>query len=89
MDIDVEHEGQRSKVSPAQPSSEKSCPKPSSPTEQTKPEANSENNPDISDALANQMQEMIVCSPPAQVEEENILSQVQEMSVFAHIKKIR
>lgn len=82
MDIDVEHEGQRSKVSPAQPGSEKSCSKPSSPTEQTKPEANSENNPDISDALSNQMQEMIVYSPPAPMEEENILSQVQETSVL-------
>ncbi|KAG8128549.1 hypothetical protein E2320_015377 [Naja naja] len=80
VDIDVEHEGQRSKVSPAQPSSEKSSSKPSSPTEQTKPEANSENNPDISDVLANQMQEMIVCSPPAQMEEENILSQERSES---------
>uniref|UniRef100_A0A1W7RDI9 Sequestosome-1 n=1 Tax=Agkistrodon contortrix contortrix TaxID=8713 RepID=A0A1W7RDI9_AGKCO len=84
VDIDVEHEGQRSKVSspaqPAQPSSEKSCPKPSSPTEQTKPEANSENNLDISDALSNQMQEMIVYSPPAQMEEETILSQERSES---------
>ncbi|XP_058025706.1 sequestosome-1 isoform X3 [Ahaetulla prasina] len=80
VDIDVEHEGQRSKVSPAQPSSENSCPKPSSPTEQTKPEANSENNLEISDALANQMQEMIVCSPPAQMEEENILPQERSES---------
>lgn len=77
VDIDVEHEGQRSKVSPAQPSSEKSCSKPNSPSEQTKPEASPESNPDINDALVNQMQEMIVCSPPAQMEEENILSQEQ------------
>lgn len=80
VDIDVEHEGQRSKVSPAQPSSEKSCSKPNSPSEQAKPEASSESNPDISDALVNQMQEMIVCSPPAQKEEENILSQEQSES---------
>ncbi|XP_062976911.1 sequestosome-1 isoform X2 [Elgaria multicarinata webbii] len=77
VDIDVEHEGQRSKVSPTQPDSEKSSSKPSSSSDQTKPEGSAKGKTasDASDSLTDQMQEMMVYSPPTQMEEDSLLSQ--------------
>ncbi|XP_053151682.1 sequestosome-1 [Hemicordylus capensis] len=78
VDIDVEHEGQRKKVTPTQPSSEKSSSKPtSSSNDQTQPEANSKDKPasEAGDALTEQLQEMMVDSPPSQMEEESLMAQ--------------
>ncbi|XP_061473308.1 sequestosome-1 isoform X2 [Rhineura floridana] len=77
VDIDVEHEGQRSKVSPAESSSEKCNSNPrSDSSDQSKSEAISKNKPaSDADALTDQLQEMLVYSPPTQMEVENHLSQ--------------
>ncbi|XP_032996160.1 sequestosome-1 [Lacerta agilis] len=72
VDIDVEHEGQRSKVSPStEPSSEKR-----GSSDQTGPEASSNSKPAAdADTLTEQLQEMAVYSPATQMEEENLLSE--------------
>ncbi|XP_044310366.1 sequestosome-1 isoform X2 [Varanus komodoensis] len=76
VDIDVEHEGQRTKVSPSQPSSEASSSRPGSSSDPTRPKGNSKGKP-ASDAgdITEQMQEMMVCSPITQMEDDNLLSQ--------------
>ncbi|KAF7249393.1 Sequestosome-1 [Varanus komodoensis] len=60
VDIDVEHEGQRTKVSPSQPSSEASSSRPGSSSDPTRPKGNSKGKP-ASDAgdITEQMQEMM------------------------------
>ncbi|XP_053232967.1 sequestosome-1 isoform X2 [Podarcis raffonei] len=72
VDIDVEHEGQRSKVSPStEPSSEKR-----GSSDQTGPEASTNSKPAAdADTLTDQLQEMAVHSPATQMEEENLLSE--------------
>uniref|UniRef100_A0A6J0SXJ2 Sequestosome-1 isoform X2 n=1 Tax=Pogona vitticeps TaxID=103695 RepID=A0A6J0SXJ2_9SAUR len=78
VDIDVEHEGQRSKVAPTQPSSEKDNPDLSTFKDQTRPEASDKSKPDseAEDALSDQLQDMMVCSP-LQMEDETLLPQEQ------------
>uniref|UniRef100_A0A8D0DUY1 Sequestosome 1 n=1 Tax=Salvator merianae TaxID=96440 RepID=A0A8D0DUY1_SALMN len=78
VDIDVEHKGQRSKVSPAQPDSEKSSSRSGDNTEdQTEPEASNKSKPasDDTEDLTNQLQEMIMRSPCTQIEEESLMEQ--------------
>ncbi|XP_066470119.1 sequestosome-1 [Tiliqua scincoides] len=78
VDIDVEHAGQRSKVEPKQGSSEKSSSKPtSSSSDHTPADASGVQKPssEAGDALTDQLQEMQVDSPPAQMQEECLLQQ--------------
>lgn len=77
VDIDVEHEGQRSKVEPKQMSSEKSRFKPTSTSSGPTPAHASglqKSASDAGDALSDQLQEMIVDSP-AQLQNECLMQQ--------------
>ncbi|XP_042304522.1 sequestosome-1 isoform X1 [Sceloporus undulatus] len=76
VDIDVEHEGQRSKVSPTQSNSEENTSKPSTSNDQAKPKASNQSKTasEAADAITDQMQEMMVCSP-SHMEDESLLSQ--------------
>ncbi|KAL8212053.1 UNVERIFIED_CONTAM: hypothetical protein K2H54_035864 [Gekko kuhli] len=77
VDIDVEHEGQRSKVAPV-PSAEKSSTVPrSSSGDQSKSQtsSNDQSAPEGGDAITDQLQEMMVDSPPVQMEQDSLLSQ--------------
>nr|XP_056721477.1 sequestosome-1 [Euleptes europaea] len=77
VDIDVEHQGKRSKVAPA-PSPEKGSARPrSSSGDQSKSETSSKSKPasEAEDAVTEQLQEMVVDSPPMQMEQDSLLSQ--------------
>ncbi|XP_077182733.1 sequestosome-1 isoform X1 [Paroedura picta] len=77
VDIDVEHGGQRSKVAPT-PSAEKSSAMPgNSSGDQSKFETSNRSKPasEAGDAITDQLQEMVVDSPPMQMEQESLLSQ--------------
>ncbi|XP_060621393.1 sequestosome-1 isoform X2 [Anolis sagrei] len=76
VDIDVEHEGQRSKVTPTVPNPDSSS-RPSTSKEQDKPEESSQSKPasEAADDIADQMEEMMVRSPPSHMEDESLLSQ--------------
>lgn len=83
VDIDVEHGGQRSKVTPAPPNQEKNSAEPSSSTlnqnVQTKPDWN---NPDAAtevNGVTEQIQDMVIDPVPPQMEDVGFQSQVQEL----------
>ncbi|XP_019390754.1 PREDICTED: sequestosome-1 [Crocodylus porosus] len=84
VDIDVEHGGQRSKVTPTCPSSKKSgadsAGSPATQNSQTKQEGSSTEPAPENDAIAEQMQEMVIDSPPAQMEDSSFQSQSLEQS---------
>ncbi|XP_065265296.1 sequestosome-1 isoform X3 [Emys orbicularis] len=82
VDIDVEHGGQKSKVTPPCPSSQKSDSEPggssTSQNGQTKPEGSSkEPVPEKEDSITEQMQEMVIEPPSTPMEDSNFLSQEQ------------
>ncbi|KAJ7316414.1 hypothetical protein JRQ81_002576 [Phrynocephalus forsythii] len=80
VDIDVEHEGQRSKVAPGQPSSDKGSPRPRSSPDQTQAEASDKCQPDTEgeeEALSDQLKDMKVRSPSVQMEDGSLLPQEQ------------
>ncbi|XP_050817560.1 sequestosome-1 isoform X3 [Gopherus flavomarginatus] len=82
VDIDVEHGGQKSKVTPPCPSSQKSDSEPggssTSQSGQTKPEGSSkEPVPEREDSITEQMQEMVIDPPSTDMEDSNFLSQEQ------------
>ncbi|KAM7162833.1 sequestosome-1 isoform 1-T1 [Macrochelys suwanniensis] len=82
VDIDVEHGGQKSKVTPTCPSSQKSDSEPggssTSQNGQTKPEGSSkELVTERDDSITEQMQEMVIEPPSTHMEDSNFLSQEQ------------
>uniref|UniRef100_A0A8C3XP00 Sequestosome 1 n=1 Tax=Chelydra serpentina TaxID=8475 RepID=A0A8C3XP00_CHESE len=82
VDIDVEHGGQKSKVTPTCPSSQKSDSEPggssTSQNDQTKPEGSSkELVTERDDSITEQMQEMVIETPSTHMEDSNFLSQEQ------------
>lgn len=83
VDIDVEHGGQRSKVTPASPSQEKNSAESSSSTinenVQTKPDGNSTDSATEVNAVAEQIQDMVIDPAPTQMEDGSFQSQVQEL----------
>uniref|UniRef100_G1KYX2 Sequestosome 1 n=1 Tax=Anolis carolinensis TaxID=28377 RepID=G1KYX2_ANOCA len=85
VDIDVEHEGQRSKVTPTVPNPDNSS-RPSTSKEQDKPEESSQSKPasEAADDIADQMEEMMVRSPPSHMEDESLLSQVEKATGFEY-----
>ncbi|KYO20381.1 sequestosome-1 [Alligator mississippiensis] len=84
VDIDVEHGGQRSKVTPTCPSSKKSdadsAGSPTTQNSQTKQEGSSTEPAPENSAIAEQMQEMVIDSPLAQMEDSSFQSQSLEQS---------
>lgn len=83
VDIDVEHGGQRSKVTPASNNQEKNNAESSSSTlnqnVQTKPDWNNTDSATEVNAVAEQIQDMVIDSVPAQMEDGSFQSQVQEL----------
>ncbi|XP_074816416.1 sequestosome-1 isoform X4 [Natator depressus] len=81
VDIDVEHGGQKSKVTPPCPSSQKSDTEPGgSATRQNgqpKPEGSKESVTEKEDSITEQMQEMVIEPPSTHMEDSNFLSQEQ------------
>ncbi|PKU33236.1 sequestosome-1 isoform x1 [Limosa lapponica baueri] len=77
VDIDVEHGGQRSKVTPASPSQEKSSAEPSSGTQdvQTKPDWNNTDSGTEVNTVAEQIQDMVIDPVPTQMEDGSFQSQ--------------
>ncbi|XP_068018586.1 sequestosome-1 isoform X2 [Melanerpes formicivorus] len=76
VDIDVEHGGQRSKVTPASPNQEKSTAEPSSSTpNQTKADWNSTDAVTEVHGVAEQIQDMVIDPVPTQMEDDNFQSQ--------------
>uniref|UniRef100_A0A8D0H6R0 Sequestosome 1 n=1 Tax=Sphenodon punctatus TaxID=8508 RepID=A0A8D0H6R0_SPHPU len=74
VDIDVEHGGQRSKVTPTQSNSE-STSSSSDQNSQTKPEDSVKKSArEMRDSISDQMQEMAVDSPPIKLEEHSLIS---------------
>lgn len=83
VDIDVEHGGQRSKVTPAAPNQEKSNAESSSGTSnqnvQTKPDWNNTEPAAEVNTVAEQIQDMVIDPVPTQTEDGSFQSQVQEL----------
>ncbi|EMP24684.1 Sequestosome-1, partial [Chelonia mydas] len=81
VDIDVEHGGQKSKVTPPCPSSQKSDSEPggsaTSQNGQPKPEGSKESVTEKEDSITEQMQEMVIEPPSTHMEDSNFLSQEQ------------
>ncbi|XP_074987352.1 sequestosome-1 isoform X3 [Caretta caretta] len=81
VDIDVEHGGQKTKVTPPCPSSQKSDSEPggsaSSQNGQPKPEGSKEPITEKEDSITEQMQEMVIEPPSTHMEDSNFLSQEQ------------
>ncbi|XP_043346859.1 sequestosome-1 isoform X2 [Dermochelys coriacea] len=81
VDIDVEHGGQKSKVIPPCPSSQKSDSEPggsaTSQNGQPKPEGSKEPVTEKEDSITDQMQEMVIEPPSTHMEDSNFLSQEQ------------
>ncbi|KAJ6667905.1 hypothetical protein lerEdw1_016226 [Lerista edwardsae] len=78
VDIDVEHEGQRSKVEPMQATSKSSAKSTSSSNNNTQSDASGVQKPAsgaAGDALTEQLQDMVVDSPPAQMQDDPLLLQ--------------
>ncbi|XP_009465071.1 PREDICTED: sequestosome-1 isoform X2 [Nipponia nippon] len=79
VDIDVEHGGQRSKVTPASPSPEKNSAESSSSTlnqnVQTKPDWNNTDSATEINAVAEQIQDMVIDPVPTQMEDGSFQSQ--------------
>ncbi|XP_048345799.1 sequestosome-1 [Sphaerodactylus townsendi] len=77
VDIDVEHQGKRSKVAPTSTSEKGKTMSRSSSVDQSKSETSSKNKPasDAGDTISDQLQEMVVDSPPMQMEQDSLLSQ--------------
>ncbi|XP_034634462.1 sequestosome-1 isoform X5 [Trachemys scripta elegans] len=84
VDIDVEHGGQKSKVTPPCPSSQSDSEpggSSTSQTGQTKPEGSSkEPVPEKENSITEQMQEMVIEPPSTPMEVSNFLSQEQDES---------
>lgn len=83
VDIDVEHGGQRSKVTPASPNQEQNSAESSSSTlnqnVQTKPDWNNTDSATEVNAVAEQIQDMVIDPVPTQMEDGSLQSQVQEL----------
>ncbi|XP_077681403.1 sequestosome-1 isoform X2 [Eretmochelys imbricata] len=81
VDIDVEHGGQKTKVTPPCPSSQKSDSEPggsaTSQNGQPKPEGSKEPVAEKEDSITEQMQEMVIEPPSTHMEDSNFLSQEQ------------
>ncbi|KAM6380189.1 sequestosome-1 isoform 3-T3 [Pluvialis apricaria] len=79
VDIDVEHGGQRSKVTPASPNQEQNSAESSSSTlnqnVQTKPDWNNTDSATEVNAVAEQIQDMVIDSVPVQMEDGSLQSQ--------------
>ncbi|XP_014803684.1 PREDICTED: sequestosome-1 isoform X3 [Calidris pugnax] len=77
VDIDVEHGGQRSKVTPASPSQEKSSAEPSSGMQdvQTKPDWNNTDSGTEVNTVTEQIQDMVIDPVPTQMEDGSFQSQ--------------
>ncbi|XP_072728701.1 sequestosome-1 isoform X2 [Ciconia boyciana] len=79
VDIDVEHGGQRSKVTPASPNQEKNSAESSSSTvnqnAQTKPDWNNTDSATEVNAVAEQIQDMVIDPVPTQMEDGSFQSQ--------------
>ncbi|XP_065500380.1 sequestosome-1 isoform X3 [Caloenas nicobarica] len=79
VDIDVEHGGQRSKVTPASPSQEKNSAEASSSTlnqnVQTKPDWNNTDSAPEVNTVAEQIQDMVIDPVPTQMEDGSFQSQ--------------
>ncbi|XP_074011785.1 sequestosome-1 isoform X2 [Numenius arquata] len=77
VDIDVEHGGQRSKVTPASSSQEKSSAEPSSGMQdvQTKPDWNNTDSGTEVNTVAEQIQDMVIDPVPTQMEDGSFQSQ--------------
>lgn len=86
VDIDVEHGGQRSKVTPAAPNQDKSTAESTSSTlnqhVQTKPDWNSADAVTEVTGVAEQIQDMVIDSVPTQMEEDSFQSQVQILTLI-------
>ena len=82
VDIDVEHGGQRSKVTPVSPNLEKNNTESSSGTPdqnaQTKPYWNSTDSVTVVNTVAEQIQDMVIDPVPTQMEDGSFQTQVQE-----------
>lgn len=82
VDIDVEHGGQRSKVTPS-PNQENNNTESSSSTlnqnVQTKPDWNNTGSATEVNAVAEQIQDMVIDPVPTQMEDGSFQSQVQEL----------
>jgi len=86
VDIDVEHGGQRSKVTPASPNQEQNSAESSSSTVNqnvpTKPDWNNTDSTTSTtevNAVAEQIQDMVIDPVPTQMEDGSFQSQVQEL----------
>lgn len=83
VDIDVEHGGQRSKVTPASPNQEKNSAEASSSTlnqnVQTRPDWNNTDSAPEVYTVAEQIQDMVIDPVPTQMEDGSFQSQVQEL----------
>lgn len=82
VDIDVEHGGQRSKVTPAAPNQENSAEASSSTLNQnvqTKPDWNNTGSAPEVNTVTEQIQDMVIDPVPTQMEEGSLQSQVQEL----------
>lgn len=88
VDIDVEHGGQRSKVTPTSANQEKTNAEATSsaPTQnvQTKADWNNTESATQVNVLAEQIQDMVVDPVPTQMEDGSFHSQVQELTVIEY-----
>ncbi|XP_054831900.1 sequestosome-1 isoform X2 [Eublepharis macularius] len=77
VDIDVEHQGQRSKVAPVPGTEKSSATARSSSGDRSKSETSGKSKPasEAEDAVTDQLQEMMVDSPPTQMEQDSLVSQ--------------
>lgn len=82
VDIDVEHGGQRSKVTPASPNQENNNAESSSSTlnqnSQTKPYWSNTESATVVNTVAEQIQDMVIDPVPTQMEDGSLQSQVEE-----------